>query len=81
MKVTGVQMFALSWSMTVGLAGSLQVTVTVLLMFPLKLPPLNWIGILPVPPGAISRSQVPAVVQPHPGRTSESTSVALPVLV
>src|SRR6185436_1177107 len=42
---------------------------------------LNWRGMAPVLPGSTRRSQLPAVVQPHPGRTSVISSVAVPVLV
>src|SRR5947208_16496566 len=61
--------------------GSLDVTVAPLETVPLKLAGLKARGILPVLPGSIFLSHVPAVVQPQPGRTSVISSVALPVLV
>src|SRR5207248_1251972 len=61
--------------------GSLHVTVACFKTAPPKLAELNWSGILPVLPGSTSLSQVPAVVQPQPGRTSLISKVAVPMLV
>src|SRR5262245_33560147 len=77
----GFQIVPVISSVTLDRPGSLQVTVVDLVTLPLKLAELNWRGIWPVSPGLICRSQVPAVVQPHPGRTAVISSNALPVLV
>ena len=60
---------------------NLHVTVADFVTAPPKLAELNWSGMLPVLPGSICLSQVPAVVQPHPGRTSLISNVAVPTLV
>src|SRR5213592_1628109 len=66
---------------TLDLPGSVQVTFADFVTLPLKLAELNWSGMTPVLPGLTCRSQVPAVVQPQPGRTSVISSKLLPVLV
>src|SRR6266540_2301964 len=68
-------------STTLDLPGSLQVTVVDMVTAPPKLEELNWRGMVPVLPGSTCLSQLPAVVQPHPGRTSLISSVAVPTLV
>ena len=68
-------------STTLGLPGSLHVTVADLLTAPPILAELSWRGIVPVLPGSTCLSQLPAVVQPHPGRTSLISSVASPTFV
>src|SRR5262245_12465458 len=66
---------------TLNLLGSFQDTVADFLTSPSKLAELNWSGMIPVLPGSTCRSQVPAVVQPQPGRTPLISSKTLPVLV
>src|SRR3989442_13024 len=77
----GFQIVPVISSTTLDLPGSLQVTVADFVTLPSKLAELNWSGMTPVLPGLTCRSQVPAVVQPHPGRTSVSSSKVAPVLV
>src|SRR6266516_3320677 len=77
----GFQIVPVISSTRLDLPGSLQVTVADFVTLPLKLSELNWSGMRPVFPGWTRRSQVPAVVQLHPGRTSVISSKALPVLV
>src|SRR5262245_44235283 len=64
-----------------GLVVSLQVTVVGLDTEPPNPAELNCSGIMPVWPGATSRSHLPELVQPHPGLTSVIWSVAVPVFV
>src|SRR6185503_15859609 len=75
------QTVPLIWSTTFDRLGSLQVTVACFITTPPKLAELNWSGIEPVLPGSTFLTQVPAVVQPHPGRTSLISRVAVPMLV
>src|SRR5207245_926736 len=77
----GFQIVPVISSTTLDLSRSLQVTVADFVTLPSKLAELNWSGMTPVLPGLTCRSQVPAVVQPHPGRTSVISSKVAPVLV
>ena len=61
--------------------GSLQITLADFVTVPLKLAELNWRGMAPVLPGSTCLSQFPAVVQPHPGRTSLISKMSVPMFV
>ena len=56
--------------------GSLHVTFTALPNGPGAPTPLNWMGMAPVLPGSTLRVHSPAVVQPQPGLTAVTSSVA-----
>src|SRR5437667_1612146 len=77
----GFQTVPLNWRTMLDWPGSLHVTVADFATAPPKLAELNSRGMEPVLPGSICLSQVPAVVQPQPGRTSMICKVAVPMLV